>query len=175
MKRQEKENVVATLHERLGRATVAILTDYSGMSVEEIRGVKSTLRKAKGEFRVVKNRLAIRAAKGTAAEKISGQFKGPVAMTLGFGDPVSPIKALDGLLDSQKKLKVKAGVLEGRVIDLAAFRAVAKLPSREMLFGQLVVRMKSPLYGFAGALGSIVSQFARTLDAVRVSREKKTS
>ncbi len=171
MKRQEKEVVVAKMHERFSAAKVSILTDYSGMTVAEVQAVKNTLRKVKGEFRVVKNRLAMRAAKGTPLEKVSSHFKGPVALTLGFGDVVPPVKALDGLLGEQKKLKVKVGVIDGQVVDLAGFRAVAKLPGKEVLLGQLVVRMKSPLYGFAGALGGILSKMVRVLDAVKTARE----
>ncbi len=170
MKRQEKEDVVAKLHEKFSGAKVSILADYSGMSVEEIREVKMTLRKAKGEFKVVKNRLAIRAAIGTSLEKVSSHFKGPVALTIGSEDPVSPIKAFNGLLGSQQKLKMKVGVIENRVIDLAAFREVAKLPRKEEMLGQLVVRMKTPLVGLAGALGGIMGKFVGTLHAVKTSR-----
>ena len=171
MTRTEKEDVVAKLHETFTRANLYVLADYSGMTVEEIQQVKREIRKAKGQFNVVKNRLAVRAAAGTPLEKVSAHFKGPVALALGFNDPIAPVKALNGLLNEQKKLKMKVGVLENREVDLDTFREVAKLPKREELLGQLLVRMQSPLYGFAGALAGVMRKFVGVLHAVKTSRE----
>ncbi|MEK7747763.1 MAG: 50S ribosomal protein L10 [Nitrospirota bacterium] len=172
MKRKDKEVVVQRLHEKFQSASVAVLSDFSGMTVAEVQEVKSAVRKAKGEFKVIKNRLAIRAAQGTVLEKVTAHFKGPVAVTIGSGDPVLPVKAMNTLFGQQKKLKMKVSVVENRVVDLAAFKQIAKLPSKEILLGQLVVRMKSPLYGLRGALGGILSKFARTLQAVVEAKEK---
>jgi ribosomal protein L10 len=172
MKRAEKSVVIEKLHEKFLSAKVAVLSDFSGMTVADIQEVKNAIRKARGEFKVVKNRLAIRAAKGTSLEKVSSYFKGSVAVALGMEDPVPPMKALDILFGKQKKLKMRAGVIEGQVIDLAAFKAVAKLPSREVLLGQLVVRMKSPMYGIRGALGGVLDKWVRTLQAVLESRQQ---
>jgi large subunit ribosomal protein L10 len=172
MKKNEKEVVITKLHERFNKAKVYILSSYSGMGVEEIRTVKTAIRKSQGQFNVVKNRLAIRAAKGTALEKVSAHFKGPVALTIGFGDVVSTVKALSGVMKDQEKLKMKAGVIESRVVDLAGFMAVAKLPSKEVMLGQLVVRMKSPLYGVAFALGGLLGKFVGVLHAVQGAREQ---
>jgi len=172
MKRAEKEVVVEKLREKFLRAQVSVLSDYAGMNVADIQEVKNAIRKARGEFKVVKNRLAIRAAKGTSLEKVSAHFKGSVAVMLGFEGPIAPMKALDTLFGKQKKLKMKAGVIENQVLDLAAFKAVAALPSREVLLGQLVVRMKSPLFGIRGALGGVLDKWVRTLQAVLESRQQ---
>ena len=172
MKRSEKEAVVEKLHQEFSLAKVSVLTDFSGMNVEDMREGKNALRKARGEFRVVKNRLAIRAAKGTPLEKVVAHFKGPVAMTLCAQDPVPPMKALDALFGTQKKLKMRVGVIENQVIDLVAFKQVARLPSRQALLGQLVARMKSPLYGIRGALGGVLDKWVRTLQAVLESRQQ---
>jgi ribosomal protein L10 len=174
MKRKEKEVVVEQLREKFKSAKFAVLSDFSGMTVAEVQEVKNAVRKVKGEFKVVKNRLAIRAAQGTSLEKVTAYFKGPVAVAFSPGDPVPSIKALDILFGQQKKLKMKAGVVDNRVVDLAAFKRVAKLPSREVLLGQLVVRMKSPLYGLRGALGGILDKFARTLQAVLDSKQSQS-
>lgn len=172
MKRAEKAVVVEKLHEKFLSAKVSVLSDFAGMSVADIQEVKIAVRKARGEFKVVKNRLAIRAAKGTSLEKVSSYFKGSVAVTLGHEDPVPTVKAMDILFGKQKKLKMRVGVIDNQVIDLAAFKQVAKLPSREVLLGQLVVRMKSPLYGIRGALGGVLDKWARTLQAVLESRQQ---
>ena len=170
MNKQQKQAVVDRLHEKFSRAKVSILTEYSGMRVEEMQRVKNTLRPVKCEFKVVKNRLAQRAAVGTSLEKVSEYFKGPVALTLGFDDVVLPVKLLDGMLSSYDKLKIKIGVIESRVVDRAGVKAVASLPSRPILLSQLSGRLQSPLSGFAGVLGGILSQVARVLQAAHTAR-----
>jgi large subunit ribosomal protein L10 len=172
MKRTEKEIVVEKLRQKFLSAKVSVLSDFSGMNVEEIREVKTAIRKARGEFNVVKNRLAIRAAQGTSLEKVVAHFKGPVAITLGHFDPVPPMKALDTLFEQQKKLKMRVGVIENRVIDFAAFKQMAKLPGREVLLGQFVARLKSPMVGIRGALAGVLDKWARTLQAVLESRQR---
>ena len=172
MKKQEKEVVVTKLHEQFSKAKLSILSHYSGMTVEEIRTVKMALRKAQGQFSVVKNRLAVRAARGTSLEKLTPHFKGPLALALGFGDIMPAVKAFNGAMKDQEKLKMKAGVIENHIVDLAGFIAVAKLPSKEVMLGQLVVRMQSPLYGIAFALGGVLSKFIGVLNAVQSAREQ---
>lgn len=175
MKKEEKEVMVTELREKFSRAKVAVLAEFSGMGVEEVREVKSQLRGAKGEFKVVKNTMAIRAAVGTTLEAISRHFKGPTAVALGYEDPVAPAKALKTIADKQKKLKIKVGVIENQVIDLAALKQLAQLPSKPVLIGQLVGRFKSPLYGLAGSLNGVLSKFARTLQALHEKRQTPQS
>ena len=170
MKKDEKEVMVSELREKFLRAKVAVLAEFSGMAVEEVRDVKKQLRGVKGEFKVVKNTMAIRAAVGTTLEGIIRHFKGPTAIALGYEDPIAPAKILKNIADKQTKLKIKAGVIESRVIDLAAFKQIALLPSKEVLLGQLAARFKSPLYGFAGSLNGVLSKFVRTLQAVQEKR-----
>jgi ribosomal protein L10 len=172
MKKEEKEVMVSELREKFSRAKVVVLAEFSGMGVEEIRDVKSQLRVAKGEFKVVKNTMAIRAAVGMTLEGISDYFRGPTAVALGYEDPVAPAKALNNIAEKQKKLKIKAGVIENQIVNLAGLRQIAQLPSREILIGQLIGRFKSPLCSLAGGLNGVLSKFARTLQALH---EKKVS
>jgi ribosomal protein L10 len=175
MKKEEKEGMVLELREKFSRAKVAVLAEFSGMGVEEVREVKNLLRGVKGEFKVVKNTMAIRAAVGTTLEGISRHFKGPTAVALGYEDPIAPAKALKTIADKQKKLKIKAGVIENQVIDLAGLKQIAQLPSRPVLLGQLIGRFKSPLYGLAGSLNGVLSKFARTLHALHEKRQTPQS
>ncbi|MFY9269020.1 MAG: 50S ribosomal protein L10 [Candidatus Manganitrophaceae bacterium] len=172
MKKEEKEVIVSKLREKFSRAKVAVLAEFTGMEVGEVREVKNQLRRVNGEFKVVKNTLAIRAAKGTALEGITAYFKGPIGVALGYDDPVAPAKALNGLVEKQKKLKIKVGVVESQVVDLARLKQISKLPSKEVLIGQLIGRLKSPLYGFAGTLNGVLSKFVRTLQAVHGQRNQ---
>ncbi len=171
MKKEEKEVMISELRQKFSRVKVAVLAEYAGMEVEEIRQVKNELRRAKGEFKVVKNTLAIRAAEGTSLQGIRDHFKGPIAVALGYEDPVAPAKALNSIADKQKKLKIKVGVVEGQVVDLVRLKQISKLPPKEVLIGQFIGRLKSPLYGFAGTLNGVLSKFVRTLQAVHDKRQ----
>jgi ribosomal protein L10 len=171
MKKEEKGLAVSELREKFLQAKVVILAEFSGMNVADVSEVKRALRAARGELKVVKNTIAIRAASGTMVHGVSAHFNGPTAVALGYADPVAPAKALREMGEKQKKLKIKAGVVEGRVIDLAGVLRVAQLPSKSVLQGQLVGRLKGPLYGLAAVLNGILGNFARTLKAVHEQRQ----
>lgn len=171
MKKEEKGVMIAELKEKFSRAKVAVLAEFSGMEVEEIRAVKNELRRVKGEFTVIKNTLAYRAAEGTTLQGIRDHFKGPIAVALGYDDPVAPAKALNNIADKQKKLKIKVGVVENQVVDLVRLKQISKLPSKEILVSQFIGRLKSPLYGLAGTLNGVLSKFVRTLQAVHDKRQ----
>lgn len=171
MNREEKKISVSQLNEKFSRASVAILAEFSGMGVEEIGQIRKELRSVEGEFQVVKNKLAILAAVGTSAEGLASHFKGATAVVFGYADPVAPARALKKIADKQKKLKIKAGVIEGTVINLEDFRKIALLPSKDVLIAALISRFNAPITGFAGSLNGILSKFVRALDAVQQKRE----
>lgn len=171
MNKEEKRANVSQLNEKFSRASVAILAEFTGMGVEEIRQVRKELRDAAGELQVVKNKLAIRAVQGTSAEGLASHFKGSTAVAFGYADPVAPTKALKAIADKQKKLKVKAGVIEGTVVNLEDFKKIALLPSKDVLIAALVGRFNGPITGFAGSLNGILSKFVRALGAVQQKRE----
>lgn len=172
---KEKKEIVVALQDKFSRAKVAILAEFSGMGVEEIREVRGHLRTAKGEFQVIKNTLAIRAAAETTLEGLSPHFKGQTAVALGYDDPVAPAKAMKEIADKQKKLKIKVGVVEGQVLDLARFKQIAQLPSKPILISTLIGRLQSPIYGFAGSLNGVLSKFALTLQALKEKRKSSES
>src|SRR2546422_11630965 len=98
MKKDEKATVVAELHERFSRAKLAIMTECSGLSVNEVTELRKQLRGAKAEFKVVKNTLAARAVEGTSLEVVKSHFKGPLALMIGSDDPLLPPKLFRALL-----------------------------------------------------------------------------
>lgn len=172
MNMEEKKAGVSLLNEKFSQSTMAVLADFSGMGVEELREARGELRAAGGELKVVKNTVAIRAATGTPLESLQGDFKGATLVALGYADPVAPAKALKAATDKQKKLKIKSGVFQGAVVDLESFRKIAKLPAKPVLVGQFVGCLQGPITGFAGCLNGVLSQFVRALQAVHDDREK---
>jgi len=170
MKRAEKQSAIDRLQGKFVRSRLAVVAGFSGMNVAEMQEVKSRLRAASGEFKVVKNTLAARAVVGTPVAGLRPQFKGQTAIAFGYGDPVVAAQAIQQISEKQKRLKITAGVMEGQVIDLQALSRIADLPPRTVLYAQLVSRMQSPLFNLAGGLQAIVGKWVRTLAAVYEKR-----
>jgi large subunit ribosomal protein L10 len=162
-----KVEAVTELTDRLGRATSAIVTDYRGLTVKQLEELRARLRNEGIEYHVVKNTLARRAAEEAGVGQFSEVLVGPVGLALGFGDLSTPARILNEYFRVNRRLPIVAGLVEKRVLDADAVRAVADLPSREVLLSQLAGTLQSPLSSLAGALNSILSNFAATLDAYR--------
>jgi len=171
VKREEKEEVISEFNRKFSEAKMAILTEYSGLTVEELTTLRRQLMQNRCELRVVKNTLAKRAISGTAFQSIESHFQGPVAVAFGFSDPVAPTKVLAKFSEGQEKLKIKVGVVEGQILDLKGIQRIASLPGRKVLLGQLLGRMQFPLYGAVGTLSQLLRKFAFALSAVKEKRE----
>src|SRR5437764_4697633 len=144
MKRAEKVEAVHELEGDLRRATVAVLADYRGLTAGEMNRLRKAVREAKGRCRVAKNTLAKRAASSSRYEKVTPLLQGPIALILGFDDPVAVAKLAVKFADELPKLEIKGAVLEGQVIAAAEVKALATLPSREVLLAQLLGLLQAP-------------------------------
>lgn len=170
MNKEQKKELIDELHEKLMGAKAAILTEYKGLTVAEITELRNELRKNQLEYRVVKNTLAIRAAKGTAVEKLSSYLEGPTGWVLGFGDAVAPAKAVTEYAKKRQKLKVKIGLIEGQFADEGALKAIAALPSREALLSRMAAGFQAPASQMARLLNATVARLGFALTALK---EKK--
>src|SRR5256886_16390819 len=113
--RPAKVQEVEALRERLGQAAAAILTDFRGLNVREIAQLRSKLREAGVEYKVVKNTLLARAAQSVGVQGLAPLLQGPTAVAFSRTDPVGPAKLLLGDIRQKRKLEIKGGVVEGRV------------------------------------------------------------
>jgi large subunit ribosomal protein L10 len=168
--REQKETMRRELHEKFGRATVAILTHFDGMSVEELRGLRRELRQAGGELRVVKNTIARQAAEGTSVSLAMEAFDGPVAVTLGYGDPIPPAKVLRAFMSKHERLRIRVGVIEGQACDARRVAAIASMPSRAVLLGKLAGGLNAPVSQFARSLHAVLTSFARVVAGAAAAR-----
>lgn len=166
----EKAALIDEIHGRFARAQVAVLAEYRGLGVEDLRVLRTKLRTAGGEFKVVKNTLAKKAAEGTGLMDVREHFDGPIGVALGYDDPAALAKALKDYVGQQDKLKMRIGVLDGRLLDLAGLSRVAALPSRQVLLARLVGQMQAPVSGLVGGLQGIIRKYVATLDAVLKQR-----
>jgi large subunit ribosomal protein L10 len=163
--KQEKKDTIDALHEKFSRAKTAVITHYSGINVEQITELRSKLRKSHVEYRVVKNTLARKAAEGTGLAPLKDHFTGPVGIALGFDDVVAPAKALYEFSKTQEKLKLKAGVLDGKLLLPADIKTLATLPSLNELRGKIVGLLQAPASRIVGVLQAPAGQLARVVKA----------
>ena len=162
-----KRETVERLRELLARATTAVVTDYRGLTVKQLEDLRRKLRAEGIDYVVVKNTLARRAADEAGIAEFARVLVGPVGLAVGYGELSAPARILAEYFRVNRQLPMVAGLAEGQVLDQAGVRTLAELPSREVLLGQLAGTLQSPLTGLAGALNSILSTFAATLDAYR--------
>lgn len=162
-----KENKIESIKEKISKATVAIVTEYKGLSVDEITQLRRSLQKEDGDYTVTKNTLAKIALKGTEFEVLTDCFKGPIALALGFKDQVSPAKALSKFISEAKKGEIIAAALDGKLLSAAEAKALATLPSKDEIFAKMLGCINSPASGIANATNSVITQLVRTMAAVR--------
>jgi large subunit ribosomal protein L7/L12 len=142
--------------------------------VNDITELRKQLRGAKAEFRVVKNTLAARAVDGTSLAEAKPYFKGPMALVIGYDDPVLPTKVLRDFLKGEKrdeKVRITAGVLEGQLVQPAQIAAIAGLPSKPVLLSMLLSTMQGPVRGLVYTLNGVVGQVVRVLAAIQGTKK----
>lgn len=171
MKLEKKKEIVKDLNEKFSRSKVVIVTDYKGLDVTTINDLRRKLGEVEVEYKVVKNSLLIRAAEETDKELIKDSFKGPSAVALSYDDPVAPAKVLTKFSEDNKKLEIKIGVMDGKVLDLNAIKALAKLPNREVLLGKLLGALCGVPTAFVRVLGALPAQFLNVLQAIKDQKE----
>lgn len=173
-KKAEKAATVAEITSRLKASSTAVLADYRGMTVGQMRELRSKLRDGNIEMMVVKNTLARRAAKAAGYEPLSAELVGPIAMLFAADDVSAPARILNDYIRANRKMVIKGGLLEGQVIKADTVTELADLPSREVLLSRLLGAMQAPLSSLASVLQAPLSKLARTLDAVRTQKESQS-
>jgi large subunit ribosomal protein L10 len=171
----DKKNVVENLHDSFSRAKVVILTDYKGLDVDAINGLRRKLRAEQVEFTVVKNTLIKRAAKDIDVALIDEHLKGPSALALSYDDPVAPAKVLTEFAKDHESLEIKIGVMDGKVLDLSAIKALSALPSREVLLAQVLSAMNGVPTAFVRVLNNVPVGFLNVLLAIKEQKEKEAA
>ena len=154
------------LQAELTRSKNAILFGFAGLKVPDVTELRRQVRGTKSRYLVVKNTLALRAARGTAFEDISQHFAGPTAVAFNQGDPVALAKVLTTFAKTNPNLVFKGALIEGKAIAASEIKTIAELPSREELVGRLLYLIQSPLTRLATVLAGPVSNLARVLRAV---------
>ena len=165
-----KNDKVALIKEKIDKAQVAVVSEYTGLSVEEITKLRRELQKEGGDYMVTKNTLAKIAIKGTPYEVLAETLKGPIAIAFGFTDQVAPAKVLSKFIKDTKKGEIIAAAMDGQLMSAEEAKALANLPSREELYAKMLGCINSPASGIANSVNAVMSSLVRAVAAVRKIR-----
>jgi len=171
--RTQKEQVVADLREKLQRASATVLTDFKGMTVEEMTRLRDALAAEQVEYQVVKNTLMRLASRGTDTAVLEPKVKGTCAVAIGFSDPTAPARIIKKFNKTNEKLKIKAGVLGPRLLDSDQVIALADMPSREELLAKLLGTLNAVPTGLVTVLSGVARAFVGVLAAIQRKREEE--
>ena len=161
-----KQEKIEAMKENFAKAKVAVVTEYRGLSVEEITKLRRALQKENSDYMVTKNTLAKVASKGTQFEVLEEVLKGPVAIAFGFADEVAPAKVLKKFIKEAKKGQIVAAAMDGKLLSAKETEVLADLPSKEELYAKMLGCINSPATGIAGAVNAVMSGLVRAMDQV---------
>jgi large subunit ribosomal protein L10 len=163
---QQKKEVVVGLSSKIKSAKAMIFADYRGLTVAQDTELRTALRKAGIDYKVVKNTLTRFAMNENGISGIDSYLNGPTAMALSSTDPVAPAKVLAEYAKKFEKLELKVGVVEGKVIDVDGIKALAELPSREVLIARVLGGFNAPISGFVNVLNANLKGLVVALNAI---------
>ena len=166
MVRPAKSAEVELLSEKMRASVGLVLADFTGLSVASITEFRAKCRERGVEFRVVKNRLANRAAAAAECPALSDLLKGPTGIAFGLDSAVEPAKAVVDFAKLNEKLVIKGGYLDGKLLEVREVEALSEIPGREELLAMLMRGMQAPVSGMVGCLTGVMRNMVGVLDAV---------
>lgn len=175
MARAEKVQAVKEMAERFRGSSAALLTEYRGLSVTEIAELRTALREAGTDYKVLKNTLARIAAKEVGLDDLAELLEGPTAVAFVHGDAVEAAKALDDAAKKYPVLVIKGGVLDGKIVSAEQARQLAKLGSREVQLATIVRMVNTPLQQTVNVFSALLRDFGSMLAQVMAQKEAEDS
>ena len=166
-----KAAVVAEMKEKLESAQGAVLVGFTGLTVADVTKLRRKFREGGVEYKVIKNTLTRIAADELGYDGLDSHLEGPTALAYSAEDAVAPAKILKAFI--KETLTVKAGLVDGQVIDAAAVNALADLPSREELIAKLLGSMQAPVSGLVNVLQGNIRNVVYALEAVRAKKAEQ--
>ena len=163
---EQKQKVVADLAERIKSSAAGVLVNYQGITVADDTALRAELRKAGVNYTVIKNTLISKACDIVGFEGLKDVLSGMTAIATSEEDAVAPARIINDFAKKNENYSIKAGFVDGKVIDVAGVNALAELPSKEVLLSMLLSAMQGPVRGLAVSLDATISGLARALQAV---------
>jgi large subunit ribosomal protein L10 len=170
MNREQKIEAVDEIAEQIEQSQAVFAIDYRGITVSEIASVRAQLGAADASFRVVKNSLTELAADKAGAEHLKSLLQGPTALTFVRGDAAAAAKAISTFNRETDLLPFKGGIMDGEPLEVEQIKIIARLPAREVLYGQLVGMVAAPVGGLVRGLGGLIGGLATALGQIQLQR-----
>lgn len=155
---EAKQEIVSGLTEEFKNAKAIVFAEYRGLTVAQDTEMRAAMRKAGICYQVIKNTLSSRALKDAGIENVEELSKGPTAIAYSTEDVVAPAKIVKQYADKFEKFNIKGGIMEGKAISLAEVNQLASIPSREVLYGQIVCGLITPIASLAMILNAIAEK-----------------
>ncbi len=162
---EQKKQIVADLKEKIGASVAGVVVNYSGTTVSDDTALRKELRENNVHYFVIKNTLLARAVEGTELEGMKDVLEGTTAIALSAEDHTAAARILCKFAEDHENFTVKAGFLDGKLVDLDTIDALAKLPSREVLLATVACAFQAPIAAFARAIKAVVDKNGETADA----------
>jgi large subunit ribosomal protein L10 len=173
MDRKGKAALREVAEGRFEKANAAIVAEYRGLTVSSLTELRKALKKVNGEFRIVKNRIAKKAVLGKAetAKGLADSLKGPVGIAFLYGDAAAGAKALSDFEKTNELFKITAGVMESRKLSALEVKAIASLPSKEVLLGQILGLLVSPHRGILGVVNAVPRSLVQVINQIKEKKQ----
>jgi len=164
---------VSQITDRLNTSKSMVMVDFKGITVEEITALRVKFREAGVDYVVLKNSLMKRALNNQGITELDELLVGPSAFAFGMKDEVAPAKIISEFIEQTKsdKMTIKAGIIEGKVVDINAVIALSKLPPREVLIAKMMGSLNAPITNFVGVLSATLRSLVYAVDAIRKQKE----
>ena len=167
-----KKQTVAEITERIKNSHSMVIVSYAGITVEEITELRAQFRKAGVDYVVLKNTLVRRALDDMGINGLDAVLEGPSAFAFGMTDAVAPAKIVTEFIAKNAKTKkdamqIKAGLVDGQVLDVAGVKALAELPPKEVLIAKMMGSLNAPITNFVGVLSATLRSLVYAVEAVR--------
>ena len=163
---EAKQAIVQEIADKMKNAQGTVVVDYRGLNVEEVTELRKKARENNIDYKVYKNSMMRFAAKEAGVEGLLDVLVGPTAIAFCEDDPVAPAKLINDFAGEHKALEIKAGVVEGKVLDVAGVKELAELPPREVLVAKVLGGLNAPISSFANVLNANLKGLVVALNAI---------
>ena len=173
MDRKGKNALRVVAEGRFEGANAAIIAEFRGLTVARLTELRKALKKVNGEFRIIKNRVAKKAVLGKAesAKDLADSLKGPIGIAFLYGDAAAGAKALMDFEKVNELFKITAGVMESKKLSADEVKAIASLPSRDVLLGQIVGLLVSPHRGILGVINAVPRSLVQVINQIKEAKQ----
>jgi large subunit ribosomal protein L10 len=171
VRREDKAKIIEQFKDRADRASICVVTDFKGMSVEEMTELRKKLRESGVDYQVIKNTLARIAVQENDHKPIGEHLKENNAVAFGYDDPVAAAKVLTEFAKGSKALKLKLASLEGSILDDEALKELSKLPGREELLAKMLGTMNAVPTNFVSLFANLMRGLMNALQAIEEQKQ----